>query len=83
MSVKSQFLKSCESRHPTSAASNNKSQIDIATFRWGMEQLQAQMDTWLMETGLNAQTLTASMMDLLVEGGALRSRLLFCIMKIG
>ncbi|HGH4746702.1 TPA: hypothetical protein ACJIXE_000514 [Serratia marcescens] len=70
MSVKSQFLKKLQSRHPTSAASNNKSQIDIATFRWGMEQLQAQMDTWLMETGLNAQTLTASMMDLLVEGGA-------------
>ncbi|HGM6664144.1 TPA: hypothetical protein ACKQC7_000800 [Serratia marcescens] len=70
MSVKSQFLKKLQSRHPTSAASSNKSLTDIATFRWRMEQLQAQMDRWLMDTGLNAQTLTASMMDLLVEGGA-------------
>ena len=35
-----------------------------------MEQLQQQMDEWLTGTGLNVSTVSASVSDLLVEGGA-------------
>ncbi len=35
-----------------------------------MAQLQEQMDAWLEGTGLNVETLTTSVTDLLVEGGA-------------
>lgn len=35
-----------------------------------MTQLQEQMDAWLVGTGLNVETLSTSVTDLLVEGGA-------------
>ncbi|MDW8845551.1 hypothetical protein SD961_06500 [Erwinia sp. MMLR14_017] len=70
MSAKSQFLKKLQSRQIAPASFSSKSQIDIATFRLRMEQLQEQMDEWLVGTGLNMEKLTVPVTDLLVEGGA-------------
>lgn len=70
MSVKSQFLEKLQARQPAPASSLNKTQADIAEFRLRMTQLQEQMDTWLEDAGLNAETLSTSVTDLLVENGA-------------
>ncbi|GKX43677.1 hypothetical protein SOASR015_27110 [Pectobacterium carotovorum subsp. carotovorum] len=70
MTVKSQFLKKLQARQPAPASSVRKSQADIAEFRLRITQLQEQMDTWLVDTGLNVETFTVSVTDLLVEGGA-------------
>ncbi|MGE8039645.1 hypothetical protein [Enterobacter asburiae] len=70
MSVKSQFLKKLQARQPVPALPGSKSQVDIAEFRLRMDQLQTQMDEWLTGTGLNVETLTTSVPDLLVESGA-------------
>ena len=70
MSIKSQFMKKLQARQPAPALPCSKSQRDIAEFRLRMEQLQTQMDEWLTGTGLNVEPLTASVPDLLVEGGA-------------
>lgn len=70
MSVKSQFLKKLQARKPTPVPAGSKSQTDIAEFRLRMALLQEQMDVWLSGSGLNAETFTASVTDLLVEGGA-------------
>lgn len=70
MSVKSQFLERLQARQPAPASSLNKTQADIAEFRLRMTQLQEQMDAWLVGTGLNVETLSTSVMDLLVDGGA-------------
>lgn len=70
MSVKSQFLKKLQDRKPAPAPFATRSQADIAKFHLKMTQLQEQMDTWLVDTGLKAETLSTSVTDLLVEGGA-------------
>ncbi|MCK7318575.1 hypothetical protein L8P35_18000 [Enterobacter cloacae] len=70
MSVKSQFLEKMQARHPAPASSVSKCQTDIAEFRLRMAQLKEQMDAWLVGSGLNVDTLSTSVMDLLVEGGA-------------
>lgn len=70
MSVKSQFLKKLQARQRVPAPFISRSQADIAAFRLRMAQLQEQMDDWLVNTGLNVETLTASVTDLLVKGGA-------------
>ncbi|MGC0878332.1 hypothetical protein WKG84_12580 [Pantoea agglomerans] len=70
MSLKSQFLKKLQARKPAPILFTSKSQADIAEFRLRMMQLQEQMDAWLVGTGLNVETLSTSVTDLLVEGGA-------------
>lgn len=70
MSVKSQFLKKLQARQPTPVSFTSKTQADIAEFRLRITQLQDRMDAWLVDTGLNAKTFTATVADLLVEGGA-------------
>ncbi|MFL4293951.1 hypothetical protein P9445_17950 [Enterobacter asburiae] len=70
MSVKSQFLKKLQARQPVPVLPGSKSQADIAEFRLRIDQLQMQMDEWLTGTGLNVETLTTSVPDLLVESGA-------------
>lgn len=70
MSVKSQFLKKLQARQPAPVPAVSKSQADIAEFHLRMTLLQEQMDTWLEGTGLNVDTLSTSVTDLLVEGGA-------------
>lgn len=70
MSVKSQFLKKLQARQSAPASSDGRHQADIAEFRLRMEQLQQRMDEWLVDTGLNVEALTISLMDLLVESGA-------------
>lgn len=70
MSVKSQFLKKLQARQPATFPAASKSQADIAEFRLRMSQLQEQIEAWLTDTGLNVETLTVSVTDLLVEGGA-------------
>ena len=70
MSVKSQFLKKLQARQPVPVSFTSKTQADIAAFRQRMAQLQEQMDAWLTGTGLNMELFTASVTDLLVEGGA-------------
>lgn len=69
MSVKSQFLKKMQTRQPAPASSVSKTQTDIAEFRLRMGQLQEQMDEWLVSTGLNVETLSTPVTDLLVEEG--------------
>lgn len=69
MSVKSQFLEKLQPRQSAPVTSVSKSQTDIAEFRLRMTQLQAQMDEWLMDTGLNVEAFTVSVTDLLVAGG--------------
>jgi len=69
MSVKSQFLKKLQARQPVPVSFTSKTQADIAEFRLRMGQLQEQMDEWLRDTGLNVETFTVSVTDLLVEGG--------------
>lgn len=68
MSVKSQFLEKLRTRQSAPASSVSKSQTDIAEFRLRMTQLQEQMDAWLEGTGLNVETVSTSVTDLLVEG---------------
>ncbi|CNJ34546.1 hypothetical protein CBW53_21935 [Yersinia frederiksenii] len=70
MSVKSQFLEKLQTRQSAVASSVSKSQADIAEFCQRMTQLQEQMDVWLEGTGLNVETFTVSVTDLLVQGGA-------------
>ena len=70
MSVKSQFLKKLQARQPAPVSFASKTQADIAEFRLRIAQLQEQMDAWLVDTGLNVEAFTASVTDLLVEGGA-------------
>lgn len=70
MSVKSQFLKKLQTRQSALASSAAKSQADIAEFRQRMDQLQEQMNAWLAGAGLNVETFTVSVSDLLVEVGA-------------
>jgi len=69
MSVKSQFLEKLQTRQSAPASFVSKTEADIAEFRLRMVQLQEQMDTWLVGTGLNVETFTVSVTDLLVEGG--------------
>ena len=70
MSVKLQFLEKLQARQPAPASSVSKTQDDIAEFRLRMSQLQEQMDAWLVGTGLNVETLSTSVTDLLVDSGA-------------
>ncbi len=69
MSAKAQFLKKLQTRQPSPSAFKSQSEADIATFRHEMEQLFEQMSDWMAETGLQAETVAASVADLLVEGG--------------
>lgn len=69
MSLKSQFIKKLQTRPSAPASSVSKSQTDIAEFRLRITQLQDQMDTWLAGTGLNVETRSVSVTDLLVKGG--------------
>ena len=70
MSVKSQFLKKLQVRQPVPVSFTSKTQADIAEFRLRITQLQEQMDAWLEDTGLNVETFTVSVRDLLIESGA-------------
>ncbi len=70
MSVKLQFLEKLQARQPAPASSVSKTQDDIAEFCLRMTQLQEQMDAWLVGTGLNVETLSTSVTDLLVDSGA-------------
>ncbi|MGL4430109.1 MAG: hypothetical protein ACRCT4_14465 [Silvania sp.] len=70
MSVKSHFLEKLQNRRSAPASSVSKSQADIAEFYLRMTQLQEQMDVWLVGIGLNMETYTVSVTDLLVESGA-------------
>ncbi|WP_191939175.1 hypothetical protein IFU37_006065 [Pantoea agglomerans] len=67
MSVKSQFLEKLQAREPAPILSTSKTQAEIAAFRLRMVQLQEQMDAWLVGTGLNVETFTVAVTDLLVE----------------
>lgn len=49
------------------ASSVSKTQTDIAEFCLRITQLQEQMDAWLVGTGLNVETISTSVTDLLVE----------------
>lgn len=69
MSVKSQFLEKLQTRQSAPASSVSKSQADIAEFCLRMTQLKEQMDAWLEGTGLNVETLSTPVTDLLVEEG--------------
>ncbi|HCJ6522151.1 TPA: hypothetical protein NU754_002098 [Enterobacter cloacae] len=68
MPVKSQFLEKLQARRSAPASSVSKTQADITEFRLRMTQLQEQMDAWLEGTGLNVETVSTSVTDLLVEG---------------
>lgn len=70
MSVKSQFLKKLQASQPVPISFTSKTQADIAEFRQRITQLQEQMNAWLTGTGLNVETFTVSVTDLLVEGGS-------------
>jgi hypothetical protein len=70
MSVKSQFLKKLQARQSAPVSLASKTQADIAEFRLRIMQLQEQMDSWLVDTGLNVEAFAVSVTDLLVEGGA-------------
>lgn len=70
MSVKSQFLEKLQTRQHAPASSINKTQADITEFRLRITQLEEQMDAWLVGTGLNVETLSTAVTDLLVDGGA-------------
>lgn len=64
----SQFLEKLLARQSAPVSSVSKTQADIAEFRLRMAQLQEHMDAWLVGTGLNVETLSTSVTDLLVEG---------------
>lgn len=59
-----------QARQSVPVSSNSKTLADIAEFRLRITQLQEQMDAWLVDTGLSVGTFTATVTDLLVEGGA-------------
>jgi hypothetical protein len=69
MSVKSQFLEKLQTRQSAPASSVSKTQADITESCLRMTQLKELMDAWLVDTGLNVETLNTPVTDLLVEGG--------------
>ena len=69
MSVKTQFLNKLKNQQSPSRSFNNKSQTDIAEFRMRMQQLQDAMESWLMDTGIDPESSTVPLTDLLVESG--------------
>lgn len=83
MSVKSQFLKKLQARQSAPVSFTSKTQADIAEFRLRITQLQEQMDAWLVDTGLNVESFTVSVTDLLVEGALLKLPVLFCVTTTG
>lgn len=83
MPVKSQFLKKLKARQSASVPTVSKSQVDIAEFHHRMTQLQEQMDAWLEGTGLNVETFSVSVTDLLVGAGLLRLPVSFSVTTTG
>lgn len=69
MSAKTQFLKKLYAQSVIPPFSD-KTQADIAAFYRAMEQLQDQMVEWLAETGIQPESATVPVTDLLVESGA-------------
>lgn len=69
MTAKNQFLKRLQARHSPPTFSS-KHQADIAAFRQQMALLLDNMNAWLTDTALQAEELTVSVTDLLVEEGA-------------
>ena len=67
MSVKSQFLEKLQARKPAPILFTSKSQADIAEFRLRMVQLQGYLAGCAGDTGLNVETFTVAVTDLLVE----------------
>jgi len=69
MTAKNQFLKRLQARHSPPTTFSSKHQADIAGFRQQMALLLDNMNAWLADTALQAEELTVSVTDLLVEEG--------------
>ncbi|RWR02188.1 hypothetical protein ED28_11190 [[Pantoea] beijingensis] len=70
MSAKARFLKKIQALQPASCSFERKSQADIAAFRLRMSELQECIAQWLTDTGIETETSTVSLTDLLVDNQA-------------
>lgn len=68
MSAKERFIKKLQNQQPRSGSFENKSHADIAEIRQRMSQLQGDMEDWLTGTGIQAESTTASLVELLAGG---------------
>ena len=65
MSAKERFMKKLQDSQARSGPFNSKSEADIAEFRVRMAQLQEEVENWLAGTGIAAETITVSLIELL------------------
>lgn len=63
MSAKAQFLKKLQDQQPRRDTFDNKSQADIAEFQQRMRQLLETTETWLTDTGIQAEEIPVSVFD--------------------
>lgn len=67
MSAKMQFMKKLRSYRPAPPVSGSKSEKDIAAFCESMSLLQEKTERWLEGTGIETETFSATVTDLLVD----------------
>lgn len=68
MSAKERFLKKLQDKQPGRNVFENRAQADIAEFQQQMNQLQEKMETWLTGTGIQTQSTSVSLVELLIGG---------------
>ncbi|KAB8310436.1 MULTISPECIES: hypothetical protein [Rahnella] len=68
MSAKERFLKKLQDKQPGRNVFENRAQADIAEFQQQMSQLQEKMETWLTGTGIQTQSTSVSLVELLIGG---------------
>ncbi len=68
MTAKARFLKKLQEQQPQSGSFTNKGQADIAEFRQRMTQLQDEMEEWLTDTGIQTETTSVTLIELLIGG---------------
>lgn len=68
MTAKARFLKKLQAQQPQSGSFPNKGQADIAAFRQRMAQLQDEMEEWLTDTGIETETRSVTLIELLIGG---------------
>ncbi len=68
MTAKARFFKKLQAQQPQSGSFPDKGQADIAAFRERLIQLQDEMERWLTDTGIQIETTSATLIELLIGG---------------
>lgn len=70
MSAKARFLKKLQDQQPHPRSFDSKSEADIAEFGNRMERLQETIEGWLLETGIQLESMPVSVLDLIARGSS-------------